>query len=83
MIIINSEDDFLKLWPYKGSKPSKNDMPKEYPCLGEVESHEGGIMGDQLVVKLIYMPKSFKGFYTRSRFEDFALGVQAVLGNKP
>ena len=52
MKLVKNRNEFVSLFPYKKSKPSK--FPKKYPCLVEYEYDEGGLGGDYYYLKVIF-----------------------------
>ena len=70
MIVLHNEAEFRKAYYYKGSKPTKHESPKEYPCILSYVHEDGGLGGPYVIHRFFY-PK-------RHRLRDFMAGLKAA-----
>lgn len=68
MKTINNKLDFEKIYPYQSIPPGER-YPTSYPCLGEVMTFGGGLMGEYDEVMFLYPPENVD-------FATWAKGVQ-------
>ena len=66
---IDSYEEFEKMYPYKSSSPASA-RPTSYPCFGEVEEYDAGLMGSAEYVVLVYPPAG-------CHLESFMMGLNA------
>ena len=72
MNIIRNKKAFLKYHKSRwgNRSPEKEDYPTSYPCLGDLKTIGGGLLGGLDRIVFIYPPKDVD-------FESFAAGVEA------
>jgi len=66
---IDSYEEFEKMYPYKSSSPASA-RPTTYPCFGEVEEYDAGLMGSAKYVVLVYPP-------AECHLKSFMMGLNA------
>lgn len=71
MNIVNTPEEFLKIWYYR-DPPEKKDYPKKYPCIVEVIDRDGGLGGGYMDYVITSIPngmdpKTFLAGYTAGR----------------